>query len=900
MTNTCLFILAVAYGVGGTSSTSSFNSSIPSEIERMWVGPEYWANRLQDWRISDGRIECVETSHGKPMRSLHLLPYSLGKKAGDFQMSVSTGVLNRNGNLSKDTWTGFLIGAGGGEIDYRGAALVHHAPGMGGGIIAGLDGQGSLFFRDMSRKGYPMLPIEILHAPEEALSRTESLRLILAANSDEDWLELSLSGQEGLSGKVRLKLESSEALAGNVALVSHPGKATDAASYWFRDWKISGSRLIKNKSGTFGPVLSALYTVNEGILKMSAQFPVLGKGDPKGASLDFWNEKNSTWEKVAESIVEEPSYIALFRVNGWDGSRGNRYRIRYTGMLHGHGLEESCFEGVVMRDPVDKKSITVAAFTGNQNMAHHVSGERKKDAGHNDSFDVGTVAVGSRWTSNNVWFPHEDISANVEKHHPDLLVFTGDQVYEGNPTYPGYNNPFSDYMYKWYLWCWAFRDLTRNIPTVCIPDDHDVYQGNLWGWGGKRTPCEYPKEGAWSPAYNQGGYWMPPDWIRMVERTQTAHLPDPYDPTLIEQGIGVYYTGLKWGEIGFAILEDRKFKTPPPYKLSIQEKTDSVRSVYGKEYAPRLKDIPEGRILGDRQLDFIRDWADDWEGVCMKVSLSQTVFAAAHTKTNLFPGEPAKDLDTNGWPSSGRNQALAELRKCFTFMIGGDQHLATVIHHGIDQHNDAGFSFCVPSIANYWTRSWMPEKLGENFRPGMSGYTGEFLDGWGNKINVYAVANPKSQESLSKPELLRGRTELHRKAAGYGLVKFNKEDRSITMECWPRYADPEDPATGGQYPGWPVVVSQEDNYGRKAVSFLPRLKFRGVKNPLVKIVSQDSGELVYAIRVNGESFKARVFEPGVYTVIVIDPPSGETKILKEVNAISKTNKEEDSLVVKFG
>ncbi|NIR43692.1 MAG: hypothetical protein GWM93_16525, partial [Gemmatimonadetes bacterium] len=41
-------------------------------------------------------------------------------------------------------------------------------------------------------------------------------------------------------------------------------------------------------------------------------------------------------------------------------------------------------------------------------------------------------------------------------------------------------HPFLDYLYKWYLWCWAFRELTAEIPTVTIPDDHDVYQGNLW------------------------------------------------------------------------------------------------------------------------------------------------------------------------------------------------------------------------------------------------------------------------------------------------------------------------------------------------------------------------------------------------------------------------------------
>ena len=49
-----------------------------------------------------------------------------------------------------------------------------------------------------------------------------------------------------------------------------------------------------------------------------------------------------------------------------------------------------------------------------------------------------------------------------------------------------------------------------------IIDDHDVFQGNLWGAGGRKAR-----------RVNEGGYVMPADWVRMVERTQTSHLPDP-------------------------------------------------------------------------------------------------------------------------------------------------------------------------------------------------------------------------------------------------------------------------------------------------------------------------------------------------------------------------------------
>ena len=53
------------------------------------------------------------------------------------------------------------------------------------------------------------------------------------------------------------------------------------------------------------------------------------------------------------------------------------------------------------------------------------------------------------------------------------------------------------------------------------------------------------------------------------------------------------------------------------------------------------------------------------------------------------------DLDSNGWPVAGRNRALSALRKGFVFMLQGDQHLSTIVHHGVDQHRDAGFFFFV-------------------------------------------------------------------------------------------------------------------------------------------------------------------------------------------------------------
>ena len=73
---------------------------------------------------------------------------------------------------------------------------------------------------------------------------------------------------------------------------------------------------------------------------------------------------------------------------------------------------------------------------------------------------------------------------------------------------------------------------------ITIPDDHDVGQANIWGENGKAATPAGPRED-----------FYPPSYVNMVQRCQTWHLPDPYDATPIERGIGVYYTRLRVGGI---------------------------------------------------------------------------------------------------------------------------------------------------------------------------------------------------------------------------------------------------------------------------------------------------------------------------------------------------------------
>jgi hypothetical protein len=199
---------------------------------------------------------------------------------------------------------------------------------------------------------------------------------------------------------------------------------------------------------------------------------------------------------------------------------------------------------------------------------------------------------------------------------------------------------------------------------------------------------------------------------------------------------------------------------------------------------------------------------------------------------------------------------LGALRKAFAFHLAGDQHLATIFHHGIDEHRDAIWSFCVPSIANLYLRWWEPLEPGKNREPGSPEYTGDHLDGFANKVTNYAAANPEKRPAGNL---------LNTRAAGFGIVRLNKKTRQITIECWPRNVDITDPQAS-QYPGWPRTISQFDNYNPPSWGKLGARSFN-VEDPVFQLIDAGSNEILYTVRVSGKTFT-----PGA--------PKGRTLIIK--------------------
>jgi hypothetical protein len=538
----------------------------------------------------------------------------------------------------------------------------------------------------------------------------------------------------------------------------------------------------------------ALYTQHRGVLKLTAQLYPLKPDETHEVRLEF--KRGEQWEEAAKVALTMPGWSAHFRVEKWDSTRDVPYRVK-------HG-ERAMFEGLIRRDPVDKDEIVVANMSCNSSRT---TGQRP------------------------------EIIDNLKRQNPDLLFFAGDQTYR-----------HTEHTAGWIEFGLQFRELIRDRPTITIPDDHDVGHGNLWGESGKVSKIQGAAD---------GGYTYPVEYVNMVQRQQTWHLPDPVDPKPVERGITVYFTRMTVGGVDFAILEDRKFKSGPAGRIpQMGPRPDHIND---PKYDPKTIDLPGLELLGERQLKFLRDWGQDWTGAQLKAVLSQTAFCGAVHMHGNKEGRLLADLDCNGWPQSGRNRALEEIRRARAVHLCGDQHLAVVVKHGIKEFGDGPYAFTSPALVNtIYGRWWHPldEKPGPNPVPNSPlPWTGDFRDGLGNKISVLAYANP--------PDI----KDEKQRADGYGIARFRKKTQEVIFECWPRFSDAEQ-GDKAQFPGWPISVKVADNDGRKPIGYLSELVFSNAEHPIVQIVAEATGEIIYTTRVSDTKFQPPVFESGKYTVKV--------------------------------
>ena len=720
--------------------------------DRVWLDPRIWANPMEDWRVRDGAAEC-QTTGGN--RNLHLITHQWTDPTGSADMRVS---LQKIGGQQKDAGAGFRIGAKSELNEYRSNCFAS------GGINAGVL-EGKLV---LGR-----------NAGGKSIDLADETTLRLSARGNGAQVELTLIA-ETPSGKKLDQLTTkvqSQAVLGNIALVNNFNaklKKGQGGRYRFKDWTATGNAFTVDESRRFGPILWSMYSLSDSrsdegfVLKISALTGPMGKQDNQKIELQIQVDGN--WKSLGHAELDTDAWTATFRIPHWNEEVVTPYRLLYTELKTDGTEEESSWSGVVKANPTGRP-----------------------------------LRIGALTCQNHYGFPYEPVAENIVKLDPDLIYFSGDQLYESHGGYGLIREPAEpailNYLRKYYMFGWSFREAMRDRPTICIADDHDVFQGNIWGEGG--APMDVQTGGASS----NGGYREPARMVNVVHRTNTAHHPDVHDPTPVQQGISVYYGDMVYGNVGFAILGDRQFKSGPQHVDTGSGRADHVKD---PSFQTSALDKPGLHLLGSRQESFLKKWSEDWRGHKMKILLSQTVFAGVATHHGKYDGYLKADLDSGGWPQTPRDRAIDILRQSKALHINGDQHLTSLSQYGVHKQRDSMWSFCTPAIAAGYPRWWRPDEVGmpHQKRPthGLEN-TGESLDGFGNMIYVYAVGNPEVGTKKNRYE------KAHQKGSGFGLVTVDTEEKTYQIDCFRFMIDATDGKRENQFPGWPVTIRQQENAG---------------------------------------------------------------------------------------
>ena len=82
-----------------------------------------------------------------------------------------------------------------------------------------------------------------------------------------------------------------------------------------------------------------------------------------------------------------------------------------------------------------------------------------------------------------------------------------------------------------------------------------------------------------------------------------------------------------------------------------------------------------------------------------------------------------------------------------------------------------------------------------------------------------------------------------------------------------------------QIPGWPITVADNANDGRKVAGWLPELQFGKGINPVIQVIEDKTGEILYTARAQNSRFQPRVYSKGKHS-LKIGMQKPNTKTLK--------------------
>ena len=389
-------ITAGAAAAGLTSSLQARTRTGPPEEDRwgkrhdrVWLSGDVWANPMEDWRLKDGGAECMSTGTG---RSVHSLTHQITANK-PFKMMVG---LKRVEAHKNDGGAGFRIGLQSEIKDHRADCFTSK------GITAGWQ-PGKLTLGSKSSAVDPKIrnmELSLIGFPQEDGTCQLQLNAIDADNARE-------SGKADFAGTVLLKVPT-EDIMGNVSICHHlnpkiskgRAKGGPGARYRFNNWVLEGDAFTVKPERQFGPILWTMYTLSDSrskegfVLKLSALTGPMGEKDNQ--EVDLQVKKGGKWESLGKAKLDPDAWTAVFRIPNWDASKSVPFRTVYTEKLTDGSTVDHEYTGTIRANP------------------------------------TGPLRMAGLTCQNDYAFPYAPVADNLVKLDPDLLFFSGDQLYEAH------------------------------------------------------------------------------------------------------------------------------------------------------------------------------------------------------------------------------------------------------------------------------------------------------------------------------------------------------------------------------------------------------------------------------------------------------------------------------------
>ena len=453
----------------------------------------------------------VRRGRHRPMRTRTVAVLTRELVAGDLpaRIGVRTGL-----PAAGEGFSGFLVGAGGGRLDHRAAAMVQGASGEGGGILCTYEADGRVGFREHTDEArqfaYAPPPRHRPRRPAPPRALEEDVELVLELiprGRGRFRLRLTVTGGDGATlAAARLDGVDGAALTGGIAPVSSPQGGRRRGPPLVRRPRHRRGQGGQAAERAEGPVLGTLYTLNGAVLKLTAQLFPVGDGDPgrcgcrRGAPAA---RRTRAWPRSGRgSRPPSGSPAGTAPPPATTGSCGGRQR-RGAG-VRGHVAADPAGDGELRVGLLDCTIHSYRPLNVGSDAHDRLPGRTRWGCTPGATSTSPTPSWSRSWAARrSCWPPWATSTTSI-----------GPPPASGARTRPG-----------------------RALPLVPVavglprPDP-----GGPHGGAGRR-PRRLPPQpvghaGAPAPGgdYRQGGYLHPAAWVNLVQRVQTSHNPDPHDP----------------------------------------------------------------------------------------------------------------------------------------------------------------------------------------------------------------------------------------------------------------------------------------------------------------------------------------------------------------------------------